>query len=394
MTSLDNYSNKIVLALVLLLLLFPSLALGQDIGKENFTAMNGKTRVAVFPVENLSGAMGPVKEIRQMFIEKLRTAGVDVLDEETLQKFMAEHRIRYTGGIGKDTAQALKREVNVGGVLITSLELYSEANPPKISFISRLVSTGETPSILWIDGVGLSGDDSSGFLSLGLIEDPKVLLEKAMKKIFTSLNQYLSAGSDGKEARRAKRKFLPKIFYRSPALDRERKYTVAIVPFMNLSVRRYAGEIMVLHLAKALKEFDNFNVIEFGTIRQIFLELRIIMDQGISLAQADPIFAMLNADLILSGNVTDYDDYQGGLGKPKVAFSTQIIAKKGQEVVWSSSSYNEGDDGVFFFDLGRVNTAHAMASQMIHWIGEKILEEEKKVETTEEPVQQDFRNTW
>lgn len=148
---------------------------------------------------------------------------------------------------------------------------------------------------------------------------------------------------------------------------------------------------MVLHLAKALKEFDNFNVIELGTIRQIFLELRIIMDQGISLAQADPIFAMLNADLILSGNVADYDDYQGGLGKPKVAFSTQIIEKNGREVVWSSDGYNEGDDGVFFFDLGKVNTAHVMASQMARWIGEKFLEEEKKRETPEEPLQQNFQ---
>ncbi len=382
MNSLERYSNKFILTLVLLLLLFPSLALSNDIGREHSASIKEGTRIAVFPVENLSGAMGPVREIRQMFIERLRTAGVDVLDEETLQKFMAKHRIRYTGGIDKDTAQAFKREENVGGVLITSLELYSEAIFPKISFISRLVSTEETPSILWIDGVGMAGDDSRGFLSLGLIEDPRFLLDKAMKKMFDSLNQYLSAQSGGKEASRAKRKFLPKIFYRSPALDRERKYTVAIVPFMNFSARRYAGEIMVLHLAKALKEFNNFNVIEFGTIREIFLELRIIMDQGISLAQAEPIFSFLNADLILSGNVTDYDDYQGELGKPRVGFSTQIIARKGQEVVWSSDEYNEGDDGVFFFDRGKVNTAHVMATQMAWWIGQMVLGQEKKVQTS------------
>lgn len=382
MTSLENYSNKIVLTLVLLLLLFPSFVLGNEIGKKHSASIKGGTRIAVYPVENLSGAMGPVREIRQMFIDRLRAAGVDVLDEETLQKFMAKHRIRYTGGIEKNTAQAFKQEENVGGVLITSLELYSEANPPKVSFISRLVSTEETPSILWIDGVGMAGDDSPGFLSLGLIEDPRVLLDNAMKKMFNLLNQYLSAQSGGKEASRAKRKFLPKIFYRSPALDQEKKYTVAIVPFMNLSVRRYAGEIMVLHLAKALKEFDNFNVIELGTIREVFLELRIIMDQGISLAQADPIFSMLNADLILSGNVVDYDDYQGGLGKPKVAFSTQIIAKKVQEVVWSSDGYNQGDDAVFFFDLGRVNTAHVMATQMARWIGKMVLGQEKKIQAS------------
>src|SRR5512135_1683730 len=160
MTSLENCSNKIVLTLFLLSLLFPNLALGNETGKEHFASIKAGTRIAVFPVENLSGAMGPVREIRQMFIERLRAAGVDVLDEEALQKFMARHRIRYTGGIEKNTAQAFKQEEKVGGVLITSLELYSEATPPKVSFISRLVSTEETPSILWIDGVGMAGDDS------------------------------------------------------------------------------------------------------------------------------------------------------------------------------------------------------------------------------------------
>ena len=388
MTSLRNYSNKIVLTLFLLLLLFPSFALGNEIGKEHFASIKGGTRIAVYPVENLSGAMGPIREIRQMFIERLRTAGVDVLDEEALQKFMTRHRIRYTGGIEKNTAQAFKQEENVACVLITSLELYSEANPPKISFISRLVSTEETPSILWMDGVGMAGDDSRGLLSLGLIEDPRVLLEKAMGKMFDSLSQYLSARSGGKEAHRAKRKFQPKIFFRSPALDEEKKYTVVIVPFMNLSVRRYAGEIMVLHLAKAFKEFDNFNVIEFGTVREVFLSLRIIMDQGISLAQADSIFAMLNADLILSGNVTDYDDYHGEWGKPRVGFSTQIIAKQGREVVWSSEEYNQGDDGVFFFDRGRVNTASVMATQMARWIGKMVVtrQEEMPRGPEQEPI--------
>jgi len=33
-------------------------------------------------------------------------------------------------------------------------------------------------------------------------------------------------------------------------------------------------------------------------------------------------------------------------------------------VIWVSRSYNDGEEGVFFFDVGRVNTAHDLASQM------------------------------
>lgn len=48
--------------------------------------------------------------------------------------------------------------------------------------------------------------------------------------------------------------------------------------------------------------------------------------------------------------------------------------------MWSSTSFNQGDDGVFFFDWGRVNTAHAMAAQMTRWIGEMMLGESVKVQ--------------
>lgn len=374
-----DFLNRIAFLLILGLLFFPSLAKSEEIKKENPAVIEERIRIAVFPVENLSGTVAPIKEIRQMSIEKLGSKGVDVLDEETLEKFMVKHRIRYTGGISTEIAKAFKQEVNVSGVLITSLELYSDANPPKISLISRLVSTGESPSILWMDGVGLAGDDSRGLLDLGLIEDPKVLLDKGMKVMFDSMDRYFSKRSEGGGSS-ARRKFRPQISYQSPSLDPKRKYTVAIAPFFNYSLRKYAGDILVLHFAKELKRFDRFEVVEMGVVRQAFLEMRIILDQGVSLANADSIAGLLNADLILAGDVTDYEDYQGVWGKPKVSFSAQLIERKSREVVWSSNSYNEGDEGVFFFDLGRVNTASVMVSQMVRWIGRTISQDNGRVQ--------------
>lgn len=373
-----HFLNKITSLLILGLLLFPSLANSKEIKKENPAVNEERIRIAVFPVENLSGTVAPIKEIRQTFIEKLRSKGVDVLDEETFEKFMVKYRIRYTGGVSTEISKAFKQDINVSGVLITSLELYSDAIPPKISLISRLVSTGENPSILWMDGVGLAGDDSRGLLDLGLIEDPKVLLDKGMKVMFDSLNRYLSKKSEEGGGYRVKRKFRPQISYRSPSLDPNRKYSVAIAPFFNYSLRKYAGDILVLHFAKELKRFDRFDVIEMGVVRQAFLEMRIILDQGVSLINAESIAGLLNADLILAGDVTDYEDYQGVWGKPKVSFSAQLIERKSREVVWSSNSYNEGDEGVFFFDLGRVNTASVMVSQMVQWIGRTISQQDDR----------------
>jgi TolB-like protein len=356
----------------LALLIFPGLPNAEETGRNGSPQSGTNSNIAIFPVENLSGTPAPLKEIRQGFIEELQKQGIHVLKDESFEKFMARHRIRYTGGLDRDTARAFKNEIGTDGVFITSLESYSETNPPKISLLSRLVSTGDPPVILWMEGVGLAGDDSPGILGLGLIEDPKQLWEKALKSVQGSLVRYLSTRMDGKKTDGNKRKFRPKLAYQSSALDPNRKYRVAVTQFFNRSERKYAGEILVLHFIRQLKRFENFEVIEPGTVRQELLNLRMIMQDGVSLADADAIFATLNADLLVSGRVMDYQDYQGVSGKPKVGFSTMVIERKSREVVWSSNSYNEGDDGVFFFDWGRVNTAHAMASQMVHLVAKMM----------------------
>jgi TolB-like protein len=379
-----NLFNAFILAslLILGLLFSPNVARTGEIKKENSATGEERIRVAVFPVENLSGTLAPVKEIRQMFIEELSYTGADVVDEETLEKFMAKYRIRYTGGISTEISKAFKQDIHVSGVLITSLELYSDANPPKISLISRLVSTGENPSILWIDTVGMAGDQSRGLLDLGLIEDPGVLLDKAMRVMFDSMDQYLSRRSEGETGYNAKKEFRPQIAYRSPSFDPNRKYTVAIAPFFNYSLRKYAGDLMVLHFARELKRFDRFDVVEMGVVRQAFLEMRVILDQGVSLINAESIAGLVNADLILGGDVVDYEDYQGVWGTPKVGFAAQFIDRKSREVVWSSSSYNQGDENVFFFDVGRFYTASVMVSEMAQWVGRMMLQDNRNVQGT------------
>jgi TolB-like protein len=330
--------------------------------------------VAVLPVYNLSGMPAPLSDIRQSLIESLKKRGLNTLEAEVLQRFMAKYRIRYTGGIDEEIAKAFRKETGVETVLITSLELYSEISPPKVALTSRLVSTGHSPSILWIKGIGLAGDDSPGILELALIENPQTLSKMAVQNITASLAEYLSDQRYGIGLPKKRKKFRPKVIYRSPILDPGIKHRVAVLPFLNLSERKYAGEIMALHFVGQLGEAANFDVIEPGAVRHTQLGTRIIMDDGLSLANAGAFFSRLDADLVLTGKVMDYQDYQGAAGKPKVDFSAMLIERKSREVVWSSKSYNEGDDGVYFFDRGKVNTAHTMASEMVHHVVEMIVE--------------------
>jgi TolB-like protein len=368
--SLANYFDKIIILFLLVGLFSPSgCATQKEVERLSLSAGRETFRIAVLPVENVSATAAPLEAMRQSLIAKLRGRDVTILADDVLERFIVKERIRYIGGLDRKRAEAFKKETGSEAVLILSLELYNEANPPKVALISRLVSTGDHPIILWADGVGLAGDDSPGILDLGLIESPQILLDKALESLSDSLVWYLAEHRKETVKPSFKKKFKPKIYYRSPLLASDRKYSVAVVPFLNKSERKNAGEIMVLHFVKQLQQFENFDVIEPGVIRHELLALRVIMDQGISLTHTDAILGSLNADLVLTGEVLDYEDPRVNRGIPKVNFSAQFIEKKSRKIIWSSVSFNQGDDGVFFFDRGKVNTAHAMASEMVKAIG-------------------------
>ncbi len=322
-----------------------------------------KGTVAVLPVYNLSGSAAPLEEIRRSVEKDLRDRGAAVADDNRLERFMALHRLRYTGGINEENSAAIADELGVDSVLVTSLELYSPAAPPKIALNMRLVSAGKNPRILWMDSVGMAGDDKPGLLLLGLIEDPKVLTEKALRRLSSSLWSYLSSKAEPPNCPSGS-KFRPRVFYRSPALKPGRKYTVAVLPYLNDSDRAHAGEILALEFVRQLAASGDFTVLEPGVVRDDLLKYRVILEGGVSIDTASVAFATLNSDLVLSGDVLDYEDYQGPFGTPKIGFSVLMIDRWDRSVVWESRSFGKGDEYVFFFDAGKINTTATLACRM------------------------------
>jgi TolB-like protein len=251
--------------------------------------------------------------------------------------------------------------------------LFDESSPPKAALAARLVATHGNADILWMEGVGMAGNDAPGFLLLGMIDDPSVIWENAKGRVLDSLTEYLSGKMPGDE-RRAEKKFAPKGFHGVvPKIPvGKEKVSVAVLPFRNESTRRNAGEILALHFIRELSNTGKIEVVEPGEVRQVLLRSRTIMEGGLSLPQADILHADLDVDLVLTGIVTEYQDSIGGWANPKVEFSTMIFDMKTRQIFWSSFSYNEGDDGVFFFNLGKVNTAHRMASGMVRSVVERM----------------------
>ncbi len=318
--------------------------------------------IAVLPLQNLSRTKAPLAMIRTEIISRLKGAGFDLVADPDLQRFMARHRMRKVSGINGFLAEKLKEATGAEALLITTLELYDEQPPLKIALLCRLVSLAQSPEILWVDSVGLAGDDSPGLLGLGLIEEPEAMRSEALEGLVASLTRSL-AGTQ--KPRFLPGKFMPKMTH-GPQEDKlwQGKARVAVPPFYNVSDRKYGGEIMALHFLEALQESGRFTVVEPGVVHDELLRFRIIMDHGISIPQAEAMFSSFDADFVLSGKVFDYQDTKGHWGVPMVDFSAEMFDNQNRQLVWTSKSYNGGSDRVFFFDWGRITTASSMAAQM------------------------------
>lgn len=367
MISLTSYFSKIFF--LILALLFIGCTSTHSLRPQS---IQKNISLAVLPIENLSGKYAPLNEIRQKMIGKLKEFNFSILDDEKMERFMSRHRIRYVGGLDSETAMAFKNETGVDGVIITSLELFSEGLPPKIALNCRMLLAGDNPSILWMDSIGLTGDDSPGFLGLGIINKKEALMDKAFSILFESLIKRISSEEITLSA--VAGRYNPRMYYSAPnGYCPEKGCRVAVVPFYNSSERKNAGDIMALHFVKELLRYG-FNVIEPGDVRQRLLNIRVIMNDGLSISDAYFLSNALDADLIFTGRVLEYRDLEAA-GVPQIDFSTQVFYGKEKKVIWSSKSYNRGDDGVIMFDIGRLNTANRLATYMTRNVISSLIKE-------------------
>jgi hypothetical protein len=294
----------------------------------------------------------------------LKEKGLQVLEDEELERIMTTLRMRYVGGVDTIVGDGFQRLGGIDAILVTTLEYYDPGRPPRFSVISRLVSTGNHPEILWIDSLGLSGLDDPGFLLWGLIGDQNALQNKAFRSLSESLSAYLSGrrlGEDG--PRKGESRFRPKDAFRSANLDPGIAYRIAVVPFPNRGERKNAGEILSLHFTQQLMKYNNFRVIEPGVLREKLLAYRIVIGNNLHPNHAATLMDSLDADFLFTGSVSTYEE-SFGEGAPAVEFNSIIVERRSREVVWHSNSYNSGMEGVYFFEIGRRNTASALASDM------------------------------
>ena len=329
--------------------------------------------LVLLPVVNLSGTSIPLREVQEAVERSLRARGIPLVDGALVEQFLARHRLRYTGGVDREEARAAGEELGAKGLLVTTVELYQPGNPPKAGISMRLVSADETAQVRWIDAAARAGDDSPGLFELGVVHEYVALQEDVLARLSASLALSLAGKGPHAVSCPGGGRFEPKELFRSPRLDAAQTRSVAVLPFANETARRNAGDLLALQFVRQLEASGRFRAVEPGVLRDELLRFRVVSEGGISLDNARVILELVQADLVVAGIVREYEDPAGAGAAPRLQFTVLLLDRANNEVLWESTSYSQGDDGVFFFDAGLIGTTPDLACHMVRSAVESLL---------------------
>ena len=321
-------------------------------------------RIAVLPAQDLSGGKAPLEQVDRLVGALLAHQRADVIPSEQVLAFLDARRIRHMGGLLPDDMQALRAALQADAVIAVAAELYVPDPPPRVGLAAMAFSCPDGIPVGSAETV-LAGEEKPGLLGLRQVDDPDVLLERAVARLVEELTSQGLVSGTSWEHRRPRGELRPAVISMLPdaQIPERRPLRLAVLPFENGAELPSAGELVAWQVLRALSGRAGLQALDPGTVRASLLENRVIQDWGLSLPQADALRVGIDADFLVTGRVVQFSD-GGPDTTPEVAFSLRVLDVRSRRVLWSSFGSNRGDDGVVLFDAGRYRSAHALSRDM------------------------------
>ncbi|TSA07105.1 MAG: hypothetical protein D4R73_10245 [Deltaproteobacteria bacterium] len=150
-------------------------------------------RVAVMPFENLSTHKDAGIIITYLFLSGIaQKTGWATVEYGKVWNTLVSENYPYRGELDYDTLQALGKKLGVQGIMLGTVEKYSEGVGtrgqviPEVAISLRLLYV-PNKTIIWADRLGATGEDDILVLDWGRIRTADKVAEKVIKKLVQRL---------------------------------------------------------------------------------------------------------------------------------------------------------------------------------------------------------------
>ncbi len=164
-------------------------------------------RIAVFPLENLSGAPEAGSRVTSILVSELYNSNlVNLVEPGEIQQFIIRSRIRVAAQLDLDTIRAASRELTADGIIFGSVNEYATITTdlgllPAVSITLRLVDAN-SGEIVWSATHSLQGDYKEIVFGIGRVNSLGVLSEIVVKDMVQALGAAMyPEGKEGYVAR-------------------------------------------------------------------------------------------------------------------------------------------------------------------------------------------------
>src|SRR4030065_2092254 len=183
------FLSHYVLRLLLLALCSTLLALVSSLFANAEAALpSDKIKIALFPFENLTDDNNALKEIMPVIKSQLEKKGLEIVDDDSLNKFLLKERIRSTGYVSRDIAQKMGKELNVKAILVGSITSYYPIKNPQVGILARLIDS-TNGVILWANQASATGEDFTKILGLGTVKTMDRLIPIVVGRLLGSFSR-------------------------------------------------------------------------------------------------------------------------------------------------------------------------------------------------------------
>jgi TolB-like protein len=309
--------------------------------------LSQKIKIAIFPFENLTDNRNALAEIMSVLKSHLEGKGLEIVDEDSLNKFLLKERVRSTGYISKAIAQKMGKELNAKAILVGSINSFYPIENPQVGILARLISS-ENGAILWANHSSATGDDFTTILGLGTVKTMDKLIPLVVERLFASFS------------------------ITPPYKEKELTHRIAVMPFQNASRHRDAGMIATYMFLVELLQDKRFEPVEYGETRRLIVDLRIKQKGEIDYKFLEGLSKSLDVDGILVGTVELYSDGLDTSSPPEVAISARLIDAHKNKILCYDGYRLNGDEDIIAFDWGRIRSVDNVAYEVVKKLIEKM----------------------